>query len=1210
MEHTLKFARIFVFICTTAAGLLWSQPSAVLQGRIQDQTGGAIAGAVVELKPRTGGDARSVVTGPDGAYVISGIPAGLYEMRVSYSGFNPAVREVNIQAAGSTLDIRLSAATIAERIDVSASAAQLQTVNATQTVQLQSTQIQRLPTASRNFTHLIVAEAGVSANLPDRTGRGLNLATSPGGQAEDGTQSVNPSVNGARPTNNSLSLNGLDTTNMMNGNGSLGNNINVPLDALEVVEVQTALYSATTGRNGGGNIQLITKSGTNDFHGSIYHFIQNERLNANEFFLNRAGQARPKFRRNETGATFGGRIIRDRIFFFGSVQRTDFLTGFASRAIASTGVPEGLGDVRTRESIAQVANAWLQSGAKVPGFAQNFLNAIRAFPADQVPGLERKFFDDVATLRFRTLTAADIHPVAINILNAKRNGQFLLPSAREDMPILPATASFGQERLLQQSFPTFFNSWSGSGGLDIHAASSTRLRLNYSRSSQYVEEAFGWANSSPSPTLGQSPSYAASMNLTHTFSPRWVNELRGGFFELYNTRISKYRDFMNSTLGIYNPLESALGGLAALMPTIDINTQRSTSGIGNAWDFFDRQRVIHVTNITSFTSGKHTFQFGGEFRRPTIAGEYMARTNGDLDYSNWVFFFTGHGASGGGSDLDQGDTRRHFKFKDFGLFAQHDWRVRPGLTLNLGVRWDYYAWPIETEGRIGTYLTPEAAARMNMPVGFIVAPSSVFFDPDFHPLKVGIYVEPNTPWNLDMIHKARRESVIEPDWNNVAPRFGFAWQPKSLPKVVFRGGYGIFFERPSGSFKTDLQLSMPFFIYQNVPAPLDMANPYPRLNVNPFQIPFNVQIARNENGTPSWRKFDGSPFPSTEPFNAKNTTFVDPFIRIPYTQQWTFNIQFEPAAGSLIDLRYVGSRGVGLQAKLNLAQPLDPRETPVNGFTDIRDARGSLINPDFFVKPEFLGIGRNGLRWRSNWGHSTYNALQVNFRQRPRWGFAWNLAYTWQKSIDNISSDEGIIEHDAFNSRLNRGLSDFDRTHRFTASYIYQFPTPWRDRRAARLILGGWSVAGLATLQSGAPFTPLGNSSRNAYFAQVSRVRLDFARGMTLEDAVRSGRVQDRLDNYYNVNAFTDSLDHWGNAGRNILRGPSQAQFDFSFAKLTSIKERYQAEFRWELFNATNTPVFNNPASTFAANGPGTAGVISSTIGGPRTMQAGLRLRW
>lgn len=1177
-----------------------------INGRVEDQTAAAIAGAVVELTDSASRSIASTRSGTQGEFRLPNVPAGDYRLSVAFPGFTPHQQQITVPV--THLIIKLAAGAVTEKVQVSASSETLQTLSATQSASLQSDDIQRLPTASRNVTHLIVGEAGIAAPLPDRTGRGLNLATSPGGQTEDGTQSLNPSVNGARPTNNSLSVNGLDATNMMNGSGSLGNNISVPLDALEMVEVQTALYSATSGRNGGGNIQLITKSGTNSFHGSLFHFLQNERLNANEFFLNRAGTPRPKFRRNETGATFGGRIIRDKLYYFGSVQRTDFLTGYASRAIAATGVPDGLTDVRTPESVAAVANSWLRSGAQFPGFSARFLQSLRAFPADQIPGLERKFFEDTASLRLRTLLPSDIHPVALKILNHKRDGRFLLPSATAAMPILPATLSYGQERLLQQSFPTFFNSWSGTGTLDWYARTSDRLRLSYTRSAQFVQEAFGWANSSPSPSLGESPSYAASMSWVHTFSPHWVNELRGGFFELFNTRISKYRDTLNSTLGIYNPLERAIGGLASLMPTIDINTQRSTSGIGNAWDFFDRQRVANAVTITSFTSGHHTIQFGGEFRRPTIAGEYMARTNGDLDYDNWLLFFTGNGASGGGSDLDQGDTRRHFKFKDISLFAQHDWKVRRNFTLNLGVRWDYYGWPIDAEGRIGTYLTSEAAARMNMPVGFIVDPESAFFKPGFNPLKLGMYVEPGVPWNLGMVHKARRRSVIEPDYNNIAPRIGFAWQV--APKWVVRGGYGIFYERPSGSFKSDLQLSLPFFIYQNVPAPADMANPYPRLNVNPFQLPFNVTMVKDANGVPSWRKFDGTPFPASEPFSAKNTTFVDPFLRVPYVQQWAFNIQHEVWRGALIDARFVGSKGSGLMAKLNIAQPLDPRVTPVNGFTDIVDKRGSLINPDFFVKPEFLGIGRNGLRWRSNWGHSSYNALQVNFRQRYRKGLAFNLAYTFQKSLDNISNDNGIVEHDAFNSSLNRGLSDFNRAHRFTAAYMYEIPNPLRELSLTRMALGGWSISGLVTWQSGAPYSVLGNATRNAYFAQPSRVRVSFAPGATLNTAQFQSRPQKRLDAYFNTAAFTDSLDSWGNAGRNILIGPAQRQFDFALAKSNPISETKSVEFRWEIYNATNSAVFDNPASTFAANGPGTAGVISRTIGGPRTMQGGLRFRW
>ena len=516
----------------------------------------------------------------------------------------------------------------------------------------------------------------------------MNLATAPGSQADDGTQSLNPSVNGARPTNNSLMINGVDATNMMNGGGSLGNNLTVPLDALEAVETQTALYSATTGRNGGANIQMITRVGTNEFHGSVSHFFQNEIFNANDFFLNRSGRDRPKFRRNESYAGFGGPIRKDKTFFYAAVQRTDFLSGYANRAIVTTSSPDGLGDIRTPESIADIANQWLASGAADnPQFAANFLTTIRRFPADQIPGLERQFFANTSNPSapvFRQLTARDIHPVALNILNVKRDGKFLLPSVLDSNRLLSGNATYGREREQVNAFPTFFNSWSGSGSIEHNFTGNDRLRLNYIKSQQFVEEAFPWANSSVSPTLGLTPGYVASLSHMHTFGPGWVNELRGGMFELYNTRISKFRDIFNSTLGIYNPLEEAVGGLASLMPTVDIVTQRSSAGIGNAWDFYDRQRTYYMSDVVTHVRGAHTLHLAGEIRRTNLKGEYMARTNGDLDYDNWALFFTGHGASGGGSDLDQGDTRRDYNMVDLSLLSAGRLENSPGSHFESG----------------------------------------------------------------------------------------------------------------------------------------------------------------------------------------------------------------------------------------------------------------------------------------------------------------------------------------------------------------------------------------------------------------------------------------------------------------------------------------------------------------------------------------------
>ena len=1195
---------------------LFAQTADRIEGYVVDQSGARIAGAAVSLRSAASNWKAATTSGSDGSFLFLRPYAGKLELHANHPGFQPLTQNIDTARASSAIVVTLAAASVQQSVEVGASSAMLQTQGSAQTTTISSRQLENLPTASRNYTHLIVGEAGVAAPLPDRTGRGMNLATSPGTQGDDGTQSLNPSVNGARPTNNSLMINGVDATNMMNGGGSLGNNITVPLDALEAVEMQTALYSATTGRNGGANIQMITRVGSNEFHGTLSHFLQNELFNANEFFLNRAGTNRPRFRRNESYAGFGGPIRKNKTFFYAAVQRTDFTSGYATRAIVTTASPDGFGDVRTQDSIAQVANRWLQSGAQDnPQFAANFLTAIRRYPADQIPLLESQFFSSTANAAqplFRQLTAADINPVAINILNVKRDGKLLLPSVSSSNRLLPGNATFGREREQVNAFPTFFNSWSGSLSVEHNFTSSDRLRLNYIKSQQYVEEAFPWANSSISPTLGLTPGYVASLSHIHSFGPRWTNELRGGFFELFNTRISKFRDIFNSTLGINNPLEQAVGGLASLMPTVDIVTQKSGAGIGNAWDFFDRQRNVYAVDQVAYVRGAHSLQFGGEARRTNLKGEYMARTNGDLDYDNWILFFTGHGASGGGSDLDQGDTRRDYNMFDVSLFAQDEWRVRKGLTITMGARWDYYGWPTETAGRIGTYYNQADAARAGIEPGYYINKNHLIFKSGFNPLQMGLVVSPYVqPLNLSQVHKAERDNIFQPDWNNIAPRIGFAWTPGFTQHVVIRGGYGIYNERPSGSFKTDLQLSSPFFIYQNVPAPLDMANPYPRLNINPFTIPLQVQIARDANGNPSWRRFDGSAFPATEPFAAKNFTFIDPFIKTPYVQQWTFNVQLEPVHGNLVDVRYVGTRGIGLMAKVNLAQPLDPRVTPVNGFTDIRTRTGALINPDFFVPSEYLGLGRqSGYRVRSNWGMSTYHGLQASYRRQFQRHLLINAAYTWAKTLDNISSDGGQVEQDARNSRNNRGLADFDRAHRFTAAYVYELPTPFASSGAVKAVLGGWSFNGMVTLQSGTPFTVIGASTSNASFAQVARARTDLAPGRTVDNIEKTGSVQSRLDQYFDPTGFVNSEDRWGNEGRNILRGPSQKQVDFALAKSIRMKERFTGELRWEAFNAFNQATFSNPNSTLPAAGTGTMGAITSTIGGPRTMQVALRLKF
>ena len=293
---------------------------------------------------------------------------------------------------------------------------------------------------------------------------------------------------------------------------------------------------------------------------------------------------------------------------------------------------------------------------------------------------------------------------------------------------------------------------------------------------------------------------------------------------------------------------------------------------------------------------------------------------------------------------------------------QDDWRVGGGLTVNAGLRYDVYRQLHRAERPRRQLLSAgRGRATLGVEPGFQVPANAPFFQPDFTPLSIGLVVDPGTRRRPQPDPPGQvRLDACKGDYNNVAPRVGFAWQPTFAPKIVVRGGWGVYYERTGASYKRDLQLSAPFFFYQNVPAPPDMADPYPRLNVNPFQIPLNVQIARRRQRRAA--------------LGARRRHAV-PRVRAVQRQEQHVHRSAAPHAvpaavdgricstkcsrGVLVDVGYVGSRGVGLLGKVNLAVPLDPRVTPVNGFTDIYDRLGRLINPDFFVPAEFLGLNRN-----------------------------------------------------------------------------------------------------------------------------------------------------------------------------------------------------------------------------------------------------------
>ena len=586
------------------------------------------------------------------------------------------------------------------------------------------------------------------------------------------------------------------------------------------------------------------------------------------------------------------------------------------------------------------------------------------------------------------------------------------------------------------------------------------------------------------------------------------------------------------------------------MPTIDIGTQRNSGGIGNAWDFFDVQRVWSVSDRLSLVTGRHTVQAGFEYRRINLKGEYMARTNGDLDYDNWVFFFTGHGAAGGGSDLDQGDTRRDFLANDIGGFVQDDWHVGGGLTVNAGLRYDIYGNFSERNGRIGNYYLPDVAApRWASSRDFRCLRNAPFFQPDFTPLAIGLVIDPGPDRpEPDSRGEVRIDGEGRPQQHRAAHRPGVA--PVVRAEVGRARRLGRVLRADRGQLQEGPAAAAPFFILQNVPAPPDMADPYPRLNVNPFQIPLNVRIARDANGAPTLVARGRHAVPRLLAVQRQEQCLRRPARPHAIPAAVDDERAVRSARGVLLDVGYVGSRGVGLLGK---SQPggaaRSARHAGQRLHRHLRPA-GRLINPDFFVPAEFLGLNRNGgFQQLTNVGRSTYHSLQAKVRANVGRALIANVAYTLSRSMDTLSSDGGLVEHDPTRPENNFGPSDYDRTHRLTTSFIVNVPALGRDGSVVHAPHRELEPVGDLDL-------PVGDAvlgARGAHAERLLRAARPAARqlraGHDRGRAINTGRVQDRLDEYFNVAAFQDSLDQWGNTGRNILRGPSQMQLDLTIGR-------------------------------------------------------------
>lgn len=1234
-----------------------------ITGSVKDQNGASLSGVAVTLR-NLGTDAqRTTATNGEGRWTIPALPVGTYQVSYEVSGFKKLVRErVEVEASvPRTLEETLELGEIGATVNIMEGAALVTPETSTLARQLTAEQLVQVPTSTRSFTQLLSAEAGVSADLSPVLTNG------------NGNQS--PSVNGTRTTSTSLFFNGVDATNITSNEGSLNGNIAPAPETLSEVKLQTSLYDASTGRSGGGNFQLVTRSGTNSFNGSAYYFLQNEKFNANDFFFNKDGIERPKARRNEAGFTIGGPIVKDRFFFFGGYQHTSANTGFVATASSITVLPAALR---------------LISGERTK---DNVFSAFRTLN----PGITASIPN-----------ASAISDVTIRLLNLKNpaTGDFFIPAPRAGGAIIGSDTTVagnvgGNPYIRQRNvFPAQFTQDQFTVKLD------GRLNQKNTLTGTLFFANFPGLDPFPDPGSLASPvtvkrsdrNRTLAISDQHVFGPRLINELRFGFFSLNNTRIldDQFLSITNESVGIPNPAVAFDKGAGTLRLGHYVGrpgTILERFSFGGPNDTFNRreQKSYSLSDHITFIRGDHTFRFGAEAKRHSFNTALPEEQATEFEkYDTFTQFLRGVATE---ADTQFGVTEKQFRFRDAGFYFADDWRVNRKLTLNFGLRWEWFGWPEEKNGLIGNF-DPALVTDHDNPLSGFIVPSNA---------RLTGFAAVDTA--IQTTARASTKSTLNSqDLNNFAPRFGFAFTPLKSNRLVIRGGYGVFFDRPSAAFINTVFSNYPHlrevevtFPASNVPlisawSQQDPNFPFSQYLPNrvvrtagaagTYQIRDNTNVTRGADGT--LNPIDpatGLPFRGNiaETFEFRA---VERHLRTPYVQQWNLGGQYEVTKNLLVEVRYVGSRGTKLLQATSFTQGYDMNDpnTPdyiferfnkayvaagspngalnagstakqrgmgrafgfanatLGGMIDynLANAAGAVIT--FEGRSPFLGFDVPEAIMLGNSAYSVYHAAQVSVTKRLSRGLQFNAAYTFSKSIDNASADPGstagggkpdlpnvgfTAQGNAFDTNANRAVSDFDRTHRFSLSFVYDIPSFGSKSK----FLTGWRISGFGQAQSGVPYSIFSTEVTVANPAQYANLRLGsgglyrlaFGRPSlcgTIEQLRQTG--SDPTEQAFNPAALCSPMTlaggypnnrGFGNLGRNILRGFSQKRFDIGLSKNTKLTERLGLEFRWDIFNVLNSVNFATPNNVIGEAGTD-FGKITDTVGGPRVMQFGMKLKF